>query len=181
MEGHLHIPVTPCTSSDPASTPSAIQLLVSLHPWLMEEELLLNDSSAANPKFRSSAFGCWSQGTGPGEPEVANPQKRKSPRKSCSSRLTFSSRDRFSSAQHSGSSIFLAADLLQDVFLLPGESFAGRRGVEEGELCDRPRMTGHSISRRNSLFWNCLALIAPEDLQLLQTGFSFWLSVPAVG
>lgn len=30
-------------------------------------------------------------------------------------------------------------------------------------------------------FWNCLASIVPEDLQLLQTGFSFWLSVPAVG
>lgn len=115
---------------------------------------------------------CGSQGTGPGEPEVANPQKRKSPRKSCSSRLTFSSRDRFSSAQHSGSSIFLAAHLLQDVFLLPGESIAGSRGVEEGELCDSPGMTGPSTSR-NSLFWNYLALIAPEDFQLLQTGFSF--------
>lgn len=107
---------------------------------------------------------CGSQGTGPGQPEVANAQERKSPRRSCSSRLTFSSRGRFSSAQHSGSSIFLAADLLQDVFVLPGQSFAGSRGVEEGELCDSPGRTGPSTSRRNSLFWNCLALIAPEDL-----------------
>lgn len=111
---------------------------------------------------------------------MANARERKSPHKSCFSRLTFSSRDRFSSAQHTGNSIFLAADLLQDVFLLPGKSFAGSRGVEEGELCDSPR-TGPGTSRRNSLFWNCLALIAPEDLQLLQTGFSSWPSVPAVG
>lgn len=126
------------------------------HPWLLEEELLLNYSSAANPKCRCSAFGALPALWVPGEPEVANAQGRKSPRKPCSSRLTFSSRDRFSSAQHSGSSIFSAAGLLQDVFLLPGESFAGSRGLEEGEWCDSPRRTGPSTSRRNSfleLFW----------------------------
>lgn len=66
MEGHLHIPIIPRTSSGPASTSSAMfshslpqqsNCWVSPHPWLMEEELLLNDSSAANPKFRSSASG----------------------------------------------------------------------------------------------------------------------------
>lgn len=59
--------------------------------------------------------------------------------------------------------MFLAAELLQDVVLLPGESFAGSRGLEEGEWCDSPRRTGPSTSRGNSLFWNCLALIAPKS------------------
>lgn len=56
-------PLHPCTSSDPASSSSAVLSLsisscwVPPQPWLMEEELLLNYSSAANPKFRCSAFG----------------------------------------------------------------------------------------------------------------------------
>lgn len=161
-------PFIPCTSSDPASTSSAMlshslpqqsSCWVSPHPWLLEEELLLNYSSAANPKFRCSAFGALPALWVPGEPEVANAQGRKSPHKPCSSRLTFSSRDRFSSAQPSGSSMFLAAALLQDVFLLPGESFAGSRGLEEGNGVTAPEGLDPAPSRRNSLFWNCLALI----------------------
>lgn len=127
-----------------------------------------------------------SQGTGPGEPEVANPQKRKSPRKSCSSRLTLSIRDRFSSAQHSGSSIFLAQMCSKMCFrFLASPSLAAgawRRGscVTAPERWD-PAPAGCGKAGEILFFWNCLALIAPEDLQLLQTGFSFWLSVPAAG
>lgn len=154
-------PFIPCTSSDPASTSSAMlshslpqqsSCWVSPHPWLLEEELLLNYSSAANPKFRCSAFEALPALWVPGEPEVANAQGRKSPHKPCSSRLTFSSRDRFSSAQPSGSSIFLAAALLQDVLLLPGKSFAGSRGLEEGEWCDSPRRTGPSTQQEKFSF-----------------------------
>lgn len=77
---------------------------------------------------------------------------------------------------------FLAADLLQNVFLLPGKSFAGSRGLEGGNGVTAPEgLDPAPAGEILSLFWNCLALIAPEDLQLLQTGFSSWLSAAAVG
>lgn len=43
-----------------------MQLLGVPHPWLMEE-LLLNDSSAAKPKFRSSVFGALPAPRVPGD------------------------------------------------------------------------------------------------------------------
>lgn len=150
----------------------------------MEEELLLNDSSAANPKFRSGAL------PAPWVPEDRAWRARggKSPKNEEPTQVLFLKADTEQQGQVFLSTAlrkfhFFGTDVLQDVFLLPGRSLAGSRAVEEGELCDSPGTAPAGCGNAGEilLVWNCLALIAPGDLQLLQTGFSFWLSVAAAG
>lgn len=102
------------------------------------EELLLNDSSAANPKFRSSAFGALPAPWVPGD-WAWRARGGKSPKKEEPTQVLFLKADIEQQGQVFLSTAlrkfhFFGTDVLQDVLWLPGESLAGSRGVEEGEL-----------------------------------------------
>lgn len=145
----------------------------------MEEGLLLNSLSAANPKSRCSAFGAlpalWLPGDWGG----------KSPGKEEPTEFLFLKADIQQQGQVFLSTAlrkfhFLAADLLQDVFLLPGESFAGSRGLEEGELWQPHKDWTQPQQEKFSLL-ELFGFDCSKNLQLVQTGFSSWLRVAAVG